>query len=315
MVQAAEAVSTLLAPAIAGVLYVGVGLHALIGIDLLTFLFAIFTLSVVRFPHPERTVEASEHGGLRGFLHDAGFGWRYLRERPGLLGLLIVFALCNFVASLAWPLMAPMILDQTTPDVYGYLGSVMGVGMVLGTLAMSTWGGLKRRIVGVAVGDILGGLLMALMGLRNWLPLIAAGGLGGMFFMPITNGHSQALWQSKVAADVQGRVFAIRRMIAFSIIPVANLLAGPLADRVFTPALLPGGALASTFAGQVLGVGPGRGIGLMFVLAGVVYALLSSVSLIHPRIRRVELELPDALAAQPAGDETGALPEIESVPA
>jgi len=65
----------------------------------------------------------------------------------------------------------------------------------------------------------------------------------------------------------------------------------------------------------VLGVGPGRGIGLMFVLTGTLYALLSSISLIHPRIRCVELELPDALAGPVlAGDETDAASEMESVP-
>ena len=295
MMQAAESISSFIAPAVAGLLYVSVGMPAIFAIDLGTFAIAFLTLSIVRIPHPERiTDHSTEHTGLRGFLHEASFGWRYLRERPGLFNLLLVFAACNFVANLAWPLLGPMILAQASPDVYGYVGSVIGLGAVVGTIIMSIWGGPKRRIFGIAYGDITAGLLAGLVGLRNSLLLMATAGFAAALTNPITNGSSQALWQSKVAADVQGRVFAVRRAMAFSIIPISTALAGPVADYIFKPAMMPGGALANTMIGQILGMGPGRGIGLMFVICGLAYSCISAISLIHPRIRRVELELPDA---------------------
>ncbi|MGB4678282.1 MAG: hypothetical protein WBH90_16310 [Aggregatilineales bacterium] len=93
--------------------------------------------------------------------------------------------------------------------------------------------------------------------------------------------------------------------------PIAYLLAGPLADQVFEPLLMEGGALASTI-GTVLGTGPGRGMGLMFVTMGALCLLVTSMSVLHPRIRRVELEIPDyapvamsqtaATALQPGDD-------------
>jgi hypothetical protein len=112
--------------------------------------------------------------------------------------------------------------------------------------------------------------------------------------MPVSSGCSQAIWQSKVAPDVQGRVFSIRRMIAFSIMPLAYALAGPLAEKFFEPWMAQGGPLAPVF-GPFIGVGPGRGIGLMFILIGLLYILLASLVLLHPRIRRLETELPDAI--------------------
>ncbi len=112
--------------------------------------------------------------------------------------------------------------------------------------------------------------------------------------LPTSKAIRRDIWQSKVAQDVQGRVLAIRRMTAFSIEPIAGIIAGPLAEKVFGPLMMPGGGMVGVF-GSLLGVGPGRGIGLMFVLAGIAYILIASVILINPLIRRVEIALPPAV--------------------
>ncbi len=114
--------------------------------------------------------------------------------------------------------------------------------------------------------------------------------------------------------DIQGRVFAIRRMIAWSTVPIAYLLAGPLADNVFKPLLVEGGPLADTIVGQVIGVGPSRGIGLMFVILGLLNMLVPLIGYLNQRVRIVEDELPDAAAqvtAEPAGEPSA---EMVAVP-
>ncbi len=94
------------------------------------------------------------------------------------------------------------------------------------------------------------------------------------FFVPIANGSNQAIWQAKVAPDLQGRVFGARRMIARFSYLIGLLLAGPLADRLFEPAMQPGGALAGAFGG-VFGAGPGAGMALLLAICGVTGAGLS----------------------------------------
>jgi hypothetical protein len=170
--------------------------------------------------------------------------------------------------------------------------------MLIGTLVMSAWGGPKRRIHGVLGFMIISGIFQAMLGLRPSLALMAVAGFGAMLTLPIINGSSQAIWQSKVAPDVQGRVFSVRRMIAWSMIPLAYIVAGPLADRVFNPLLVQGGALA-TSVGQIIGVGPGRGTGLMFILTGLLCMLVAAAGYAYPHVRRVEQELPDALPDAP----------------
>jgi MFS family permease len=296
MVQIGEAISQLISPALAGAMFVTTGLQGVVLVDFATFLFAIGTLLVVRLPNPE--VSAESLAGKGSLLKESVYGWKYIAARSGLLGLLIVFAATNFLSGLSNPLIAPLILDMTSPDVFGYLASIVGLGMLLGTLVMSTWGGPKRRVHGVLAFLMLSGVFMILMGLRPSIPLMAVAGFGLMFTMPIINGSSQAIWQSKVPPDLQGRVFSVRRMIAWSTLPLAYVTAGQMADNVFRPLLSEGGALAGT-VGRVLGVGAGRGIGLMFVVIGFLAILAAGSGYLNPRVRWVEDELPDAIEDVP----------------
>jgi MFS transporter, DHA3 family, macrolide efflux protein len=148
----------------------------------------------------------------------------------------------------------------------------------------------------VLLGMFFQGLLgTMIMGLARGLPLWVVGGFFSMFFLPVLNGSNQAIWQAKVAPDVQGRVFAARRLIAQITAPVAMMLAGPLADRLFEPGMQGDGWLADTF-GALIGTGPGAGIALIFFLTGLVGAVVPLVGYLIPPIRDIDTILPDYVA-------------------
>jgi hypothetical protein len=121
-----------------------------------------------------------------------------------------------------------------------------------------------------------------------------------MLAIPFAMASTHTILQSKVASAVQGRVFAVSGMIAAGSLPLAALLAGPLADKVFGPLLLPGGKLADTPVGHLLGVAPGRGVGLMFICLGALSLIAVGVAILNPRLRNLETEIPDALLPEPA---------------
>jgi len=310
MVQIGEAISQLLAPAAAGALFVTIGLGGVIAIDFATYLFAVSTLLVVRVPKPERSEAGVE--GQGSIWKEALYGWTYISARTGLLGLLLIFAATNFFTGLIEPLIMPMIMDMTSAVVLGYVVSIVGLGMLLGTLVMSAWGGPRRRIHGVLGFSMLTGLFTSLLGISPLIPVMTVAGFSLMFTLPIINGSSQAIWQSKVDADVQGRVFAVRRMIAWSMMPLAYIVAGPLADRLFRPMLLEGGALADS-VGQLIGVGPGRGTGFMFIVVGAISIIVAALGYLNPHVRNVEDELPDAIV--PEQDPGGLDGEVKVIPA
>jgi MFS transporter, DHA3 family, macrolide efflux protein len=214
-----------------------------------------------------------------------------------LLSLLIFFGVNNFLVGFVIVLTTPLMLSFTTPRGLATAVSFGSFGGLTGSILMSAWGGPARRMNGVISFYLLIGLCIMLIGARPSVALITVAISLFSFSLPIILGSSQAIWQSKVALDVQAQVFAVRRMIAWSSMPLAYLIAGPLADHVFEPLLAVNGPLAGT-VGMVIGVGRGRGIGLLFIVLGSVMILTAAIALLYPRLRLLEDELPDVIPEQ-----------------
>jgi DHA3 family macrolide efflux protein-like MFS transporter len=290
VLQTGEAVTTIAAPAVAGFLMFAIGITKILIVDLVTFLFAACVLLLVKVPRPEQSKEGVRAKG--SIWKEAAFGWTFIRERPGLLRLLLYFAVFNLMASMGGVAVLPMVLAFSNEAGVGTVLSLVGVGMLLGGLLMTATGGPKRRIYGVLGGWAMFSVCFIIVGIRPNLWLVGAGVLLWYIAIPVINASSQTIWQSKTPQDVQGRVFAVRRMIAQFTVPIGDFSAGPLADKVFNPALMPGGALAGT-AGRVIGVGPGRGIGMMLITLAIFPALTALAGFLNRRVRNVESELPD----------------------
>lgn len=282
------------APMLAGVLLPVIHLTGMLVLDVVTFFLAIGALLAVHVPQPQITAEGQ--AGQGGILKEAAYGFRYIFARRSLLGLLLFFLTLNFVNGMAIPLFAPFILSRTSNDStsLGAAQSAWAVGAVVGGLLIGVWGGFKRRMTSILLGEALFGVFgLVLFGLGRHLWFwMAAAGLGAIF-MPFSNGASQAIWQTKVAPDVQGRVFATRRMIAWLLDPVTPIIAGALADYVTEPAMRSQAGLARAF-GWLVGYGPGAGMAIQFILAGLGYILITLlVTLFIPTVRDLEDRLPD----------------------
>ena len=290
MARIAEALSLIVAPALAGVLIGIIQLEGIILIDFVTFLFAVGTLFVVRFPAvPRSSASAGERRTMRG---DVLFGLRYLLDRPGLLWLSLYFTSLNFMFAFANVLLTPLVLSFSSAEGLGAIVSALGGGLLLGSLVMSAWGGPKRRILGAYAFGFGQALMLTLAGWRSDVLVLSVAMFVLAFGAPLADGSVNALRQAKIAPDVQGRVFAFSRMLAMAAIPVAYLLAGPLADNVFEPLMRPDGPLASSL-GRLIGTGAGRGIGLIFIVAGLLSLLATLAAIAYPRVRNVQQELPD----------------------
>jgi DHA3 family macrolide efflux protein-like MFS transporter len=291
MLSLAQNTSGILSPVAAGVFLPVIGLRGVLLFDLFSVAVAVASLLIVNIPQPEPKL-AKERNSL---LEDSLFGFKYIRERPGLLGLQLVFFTINFIGSLGFPLLAPMILSRTGDDsvILGTVRSAFGAGGVVGGLILSAWGGPKKRVHGVLSGMALSCLFGYIaLGLGSDVYTWSIGAFLMMLFNPLINGSNQAIWQSKVPPEMQGRVFGTRAMIARISQPVAMAITGPLADKFLIPGMMEGGFLVPYF-GWLVGIGPGTGISLLWIFLGVIGFVCGVGGYLFKEVRDVESILPD----------------------
>ncbi len=298
--QLSRSISQLLAPILGGFLLVTIGLKGIILIDLITFLFAVFTLLAVRFPP---TPKSTGHHG-ESWLRAAMGGWIYIAKRRGLLALLLYFAMINFLLGSIEVLVTPLALSITTPDILGVVLFIGGMGMLFGSLALTFWGGPKRKVYGVLAAQFIGAICILVVGFSLSVPVLCVVAFVYFFGIPIGDGCSTSIFQQKVAIDVQGRVFAAIGTVTGFILPISYLIISALADGVFEPLMMPGGGLAELL-GPYFGVGKGRGIGLLFSIMGILAMLVTVLAYFYPPLRLIEDDLPNVNQPAAAFDSQG----------
>ncbi len=293
MMSLAQSGSGILAPIVAGAIVTSRGPVPVFIIDIVTFCLAVGILFMVDVPQPKRSKEGER--ARTSIWKDMVFGWRYILARQPLFQLQLSFFVVNLLASVCMTLWNPMILARTGNDStkLGLVNTVSAIGGVAGGALMTVWGGPKRKVRGVLGGMIAVAVLgIMLMGFGRTVPIWLLSGFLGSLLVPLMNGCNDAIWQAKVPHDVQGRVFGTRMMIAQISVPVSMLVAGPLADYLFEPGMMPGGRLVPVF-GMFTGTGRGAGMAAMYLLFGAATLVAAIVSALSRNIRDVELLLPD----------------------
>lgn len=228
---------SIISPPLAALLLSLLPLHGVMAIDVGTALLAVAPLLFIPIPQPPSRPAAGPAGRPRPSVWaDLRVGLRYVAGWPGLMGILVMAMLINFVVNPAFSLMPILVTKHFGGGAVqlGWLESVSGAGIVIGGLALSAWGGFRRRIVtslsgviGMGIGTLMVGLAPA-----NGLPLALAGLFLGGFMNPMMNGPFFAVLQSTVDADMQGRVFSLVNSGATAMMPLSLIVAGPLADAV-----------------------------------------------------------------------------------
>jgi hypothetical protein len=293
MISMAESGVGIIAPILAGFLLPIIKITGIIAIDLITLVIALLFLLIVLIPEPK---DRSRDKSPGAFFRELAYGFRYLFNRRSLLYLQLVFFCGNLFSSIGFTLYTPMILASTGVDstILGAVQSAGAIGGLAGGLILTAWGGPKKKIHGVLFGWIFFGLFgMALMGLGRSTEIWLLANFLGMLVIPITNGSNQAIWQLKVAPEVQGRVFSVRRLVAAISAPLSMVIAGPLADDIFEPAMSSQDHWLGKFLGFIFGNEAGSGMSLLIFLSGILVLAVGIVSYQIRVVRNVENLVPD----------------------
>lgn len=289
MVSAVGYSGAIFSPILAGSLYPLIGLTGIIAVDLATFSIAFVLLALANIPNPEQ----SEHPVVMGW-QDLTFGFRYIWSKPGLIAMVIAFSCFAVPSDVGKALYNPMILARSGGDaqILGLVTTAAGVGGVLGALAVGISGGFKKRINGMLIGFLVTGLFKVVLALGQSPMVWMFAHFAATLAIPLFYSSSNAIWYAKVPPDLQGRVLAADQMIGLGVGAIAPLIAGPLADRVFEPAMLSDGVLSNIFS-PLFGQSAGSGIALMYAISAMLMALVGIGGYCFDSLREVEQRLPD----------------------
>ena len=276
----------ILSPALAGALYPLTGLVGIAAIDLLTFAVGVSTVLWVKIPQPPRS-ESNVHPPK--LWQELSFGCRYIIARSSLLGFFALELLFWFAHDLGAVMHRSSILARTNgnAEVLGMVSAAAGIAGIIGAIALTVWGGPKRRIQGFLGSAIAVGVSKTLFALGQslsiWIPMQLCSSLN----FPLLTSSGTAIWLEKTPPEVQGRVFAAQSFGLGVVSTVATAIAGPLADWLFEPAMQPGGALTPWF-GTLFGTGPGSGMALLYAVASLGLILVGILGYSWPLVRQIE---------------------------
>ncbi|MFX0168578.1 MAG: MFS transporter [Candidatus Hodarchaeota archaeon] len=211
-------------------------------IDIGTYLIAVIPALLIFIP----AVKIKKKTEKTSFRQEFSEGLTFLKQRNGLITLLAVFAITNFLlppVNVLLPLYSTihLALGDETLAVLMLAGllSLFSLSMMIMSAVITIWGGFKRNIVGVFLGIFIGALGIVVLGLTPpgiyWIAV--AGFLLLGLTIPLANVSSQTIWQRVVPPEKIGRVFSVRTTIAQFTAPFAFLLGGILAEFIAIPLL------------------------------------------------------------------------------
>jgi len=225
-----ENATSVLGPAVAGVLVVGVGAGWGLAVDAATFLLSAAFLSVLRI---EETLPISRERA-RSVLHELRAGWKAFSSRRWLLisvgYFTLMFAFGFSVLRVLGPDVAKNYLGG--PGAWAAISAVTGVGAIAGGLLALRWKPTHPLRAAFTIGLFGAPLTLLLLGAHAalWVILVTAliEGVTGSFF--------NAVWftamQQAVPADELSRVTSWDAVGSYALAPVGLALAGPIGEAV-----------------------------------------------------------------------------------
>jgi amino acid adenylation domain-containing protein len=290
VLQLANGTAQILVPLFAVGLLAAIGLGGILALDVASYAVAIVVLLVVRFP---ATMAWQRREPI---MREILGGLRYSLGHRGFVGMLLFFVVLNVFLSPLFLMFSPLVLSFADLGDVGRISFLSGVGTFIGALIMIVWGGPRRmRLRGVLLCTLALGCFCLVTGLRADLTVIAVGVCGMALWLTVLNGIYGTIVQVKVPQRFHGRVFAMNTLIAWSTLPIGFGLVAPYGAKLLDPLMAADGPLAGTL-GALIGTGPGRGIGLMYALFGVVIVVIALVAMRVPALARFDHEVPDAIA-------------------
>ena len=265
----------LISPSLAGLILARGTIGQILLIDFST-IFVTVICSLIARRHIKTPRKSTPHPFWSEFIR----GFQIIHEKRGIW--LLVFFLGTVEI-----LLSPMILGFASSQEVGWTMAVSSSGMLLGGLILGIFS-IKRHfhlILSLSLGLL--GIFMAGMGSKENLVWICFFGFLLFMSLPFANTAIDYLIRLNIDKSEQGKAWGTIGIISQFGYVIAYASMGWVADSFFKPLLLPKGAL-STWLGSIIGIGSGRGYGLLLILAGFCISISALFLYRQPAIKELE---------------------------
>lgn len=248
---------------IAGALFPIWSLNQLIFLDVIGALIATAAVLLVDVPTLQKRSASAVNMHFWKEMKDGYSALKKIRSIYVLVLIASVFAVLYLPIDALFPLMSLGYFKGTTLQA-SWAEISFSAGMLLGSLILGIFGGLKNRGLLLQLSFILIGGSIAIAGLlpRNGLLVFVVLCSVMGFAAPFYNGTVTALIQEKVPEEYLGRVFGFYGSLVSLAMPLGLLASGFFADRL--------------------------GVNHWFILSGVLILGIFIFCMLHPSVREIE---------------------------
>lgn len=282
MVQIADNARYLISPALAGV-FLGIGdIRLILLLDICTFFVTVGMVAVIR-----KTIQKPQKREKKAVVSEIKDGWQVIAKKRGVRSLVFTMTGVCFFLGFIQTLSGPMVLAVSNERTVGILESVCAVGMLVGSVWIGMAGVKKNYVATLSIAGIVAGIGMAFAGVSTNI-LFTAGSIFLFFIaVPFMNTCADVMIRVNIPNELQGRAWGLISLLTQSGTALAYVLCGVLADSIFEPAMNPGGVFANSI-GKVIGIGQGRGMGLLLIVAGIGMCVSSFIIGKNQNVKEIE---------------------------
>ncbi len=226
-----QAIIMLLSPMLSGLLLTVASVEIIFFIDVIT---AAVAVSVMMFLLKVPAHLRAQQTKKTGYFEDLRQGIIYIRNHSFLKSF-IIFCVFFFFMISPVAFLSPLQVTRTFGGDVWRLTAIevaFSIGMLLGGILITFWGGFANKVYTMILSGFIISLSTIALGIvPSFWVYLAIMGISGIA-IPFFNTPSTVLLQEKVEPDFLGRIFGVFTMISSSMMPLAMLVFGPIADVI-----------------------------------------------------------------------------------
>ena len=211
-----------------------------------------------------------EENGFRGTIN-------VIKSIPGLFALILFSTFNNLLGGVFFALMDAYGLELMSVQFWGILWGILSPAFVIGGLVVARKGLGKNPLRTLFLANIVIWSNAVFFAIQPSIILLSIGITIWLGLFPVIQASEQTIIQKVVPQDFQGRVFGFSRSIEQSIAPLTAFIIGPITQLIFIPFMTTGAGVE--LIGDWFGTGTGRGIALVFIIAGIIGLIVTLVAM------------------------------------